>query len=420
MKLYRPVGGLFLFFASYFVQVGNVEAVAPATCVDQLNRKIASMVPITQDISFMIADLKFDGKQVKICEFGEGTRSRFKGYDYLYGKGLIWERFWKVLDQYSFPKWYVDFNLLPSDDMTELYEEIALEDFLQRPRSQIFSSLADLVGSKRFERALEKSRTQGQPAALCMVRHYDASVGMIETLRKHYKNLLVLNAAVAPFVNNKYTTDVLFKDEALQKFRPQALLCRRAYTSGLADSIKKKMPVTHYVIKPLDAFKGCGIVMVEAGDLDQTLRTILDKNSHKPKDFTVHYNGYSYTDKTYSYWATYSEPYFIVEELSHSKILTFDGKRYDPTLRAVFVLHHRGGIEKIDYLAAYWKLPLKSLDEPGTLTEKYKSVGIIPIDTTPEERKTLYAQLDELLLPLYRKMINIINTKTKLSVPLQA
>lgn len=420
MKLYRPMGGLFLFFASCFMHVEKAGATAPATCVDQLNRKIATMVPIKQDISFMIADLKFDGKQVKICEFGEGTRSRFKGYDYLYGKGLIWERFWKVLDGYHFPKWYVDFNLLPANDLEELYEEASLESFLQRSEAKCFSSLGDLLVSRRFERAAENSRSAGGVFGMLMVRHYDASVGMIEALRKHYKNLLVLNAAVAPFVNNKYTTDVLFKDEALQKFRPQALLCRRAYTAGLASSIKKKMPATHYVIKPLDAFKGCGIVMVEAANLDQTLRTILDKNSHKPKDFTVHYNGYSYTDKTYSYWATYNEPYFIVEELSHSKILTFDGKRYDPTLRAVFVLHHQGGIEKIDYLAAYWKLPLKSLDEPGTLTEKYKSVGIIPIDTTPEERKILYAQLDKLLLPLYRKMINIINTKTKLSVPLQA
>jgi hypothetical protein len=231
-------------------------------------------------------------------------------------------------------------------------------------------------------------------------------------LRKRHKNILVMNAASAPFVNNKYTTAVLFAgDEELQNFRPRSLLCKKSYSPDLAASIQRKIPAKRYVIKPLDAFKGCGVIMVEADQLDVILRTILTRSQAMPKDFTVHYNGYSYTDRTYSYWRDYRLPHFIVEEFCESKILIHEGKSYDPTMRVVFVLRYFNQAVQLDYLAAYWKLPLKSLDEVGSLTEKYKSVGIIPLDTSPEEREVVYGQLDKLLLPLYHKMIRAINNK---------
>ncbi|MBM3887240.1 ankyrin repeat domain-containing protein, partial [Candidatus Dependentiae bacterium] len=59
-------------------------------------------------ISFFITDLKFDNKgNIKILEFGEGTRSYFKGHDQLYPKGLIWQRFWKYLGEKNLPVWHI-------------------------------------------------------------------------------------------------------------------------------------------------------------------------------------------------------------------------------------------------------------------------------------------------------------------------
>jgi hypothetical protein len=400
-------------------------AMPPATCIDMLNKKIAHMPPITEDISYLIADLKYDGKQVKICEFGEGTCSRFKGYDYMFGKGIIWERFWKILDEYDFPKWYIDPEAVDRATFKAVDKEIMLSKFLEN-RGYAVPSVGSFLKHPLFARTFCNKKSSSDATnlvtdGLVMIRHNDASIGQIANLRCRYKNLMVLNAAVAPFVNDKYTTDILFKEESLQRFRPQAMLCKRAYDPSLAADIQKKLPSEFYVIKPLNAFKGCGVMMLAAHDLDAVLKSITSGNARRRKtDQTFHFNGYSYTDRTYSYWDEYQEPYFIIEELCQSRIIEFEGKRYDPTMRVVFVLRHFNGVITVDYLAAYWKLPLKSLDEKGTLTEQHKSVGIIPIDTTEEERKQLYSQLDELLPQLYAKMISIINNRIPLVVPLQA
>ena len=64
------------------------------------------------DISFCIADIKFDGKNIKICELGQGSRSRFKGYDALYGKGKVWTAFWEYLAKFQKPFWIVTLKII--------------------------------------------------------------------------------------------------------------------------------------------------------------------------------------------------------------------------------------------------------------------------------------------------------------------
>lgn len=399
----------------------------PHTCIDRLNNKIAAMDPIQADISFLIADLKFDGEQIKICEFGEGPRSRFKGHDALFGKGLIWDRFWSILSEYDMPKWYIE-NGLPHNKDNAIYKEMNAEICASKwltNKSGVFGGLKQFTTSPVFKAIRNNPHqvyaNEFNAAGLVILRHNDASSHELLSLHHNNPQILVLNTATAPFVNDKFTTDVLFKnDEELEPFRPKALLCRKRYTSHLAVSIKKQIPCDVYVIKPLDAFKGCGVIMVAADDLDATLRNILTNPNALPGEFTIERNGYSYTDKTYSYWQTYREPYFIVEELCHSKPLVFEGKPYDPTMRVVFALRYAQEEIKIDYLAAYWKLPLKALNEHGAMTEKFKSVGIVALPLSDEETELVYKKFDEFMPKLYTKMISIINNKTKLTVPFQA
>lgn len=402
-------------FITYFFLVPpsgifqKIFALQPTNCIDILNKKIASMAPITEDISFLIADLKFDGKDVKICEFGEVTRSRFKGYDHMVGKGTIWQNFWRILDEHNFSKWYIDKHLISR--FAETQKEIAF-NYLLINNGNVAES------AESIDRLIKKTQSKKQQSGkkIFVFRHQDASNNQVEYFRKSHHDGIVLNAATAPFVNGKYTTEVLFQDKNLRHFRPEGLLCRKLYTPQLAASIKQLLPAENYVIKPLNAFKGCGVIMVEKDDLDATLKKILkpDKNL-LDADFTVNYNGYSYTDHTLSHWAIHRQPYFIIEKMCSSKIIEIDGKRYDPTMRVVFVLRYLNKTIKVDYIASYWKLPLKDLDDnEGSCTEKHKSVGIIPILTTDEEKRITYASLDKLLPALYAKMIKIINKKTPL------
>ena len=64
--------------------------------------------PLPDDISFGVADMKYDGRQVKICEFGDGAFSAFVGYDLLYGTGAMWKKFWKYLKRFHAPIWLID------------------------------------------------------------------------------------------------------------------------------------------------------------------------------------------------------------------------------------------------------------------------------------------------------------------------
>ena len=59
------------------------------------------------DVSFCIADLKFDGQSLKICELGTCTWSYFKGHEKLYGDGKIWQGMWRHLGQFRIPIWYI-------------------------------------------------------------------------------------------------------------------------------------------------------------------------------------------------------------------------------------------------------------------------------------------------------------------------
>ena len=54
-----------------------------------------------------------------------------------------------------------------------------------------------------------------------------------------------------------------------------------------------------------------------------------------------------------------------------SKKIIVRGKSYDPTMRVFFFSSHNAGIASVIPIGAYWKIPAKSLDEVGTLTEKH-------------------------------------------------
>jgi len=170
------------------------------------------------------------------------------------------------------------------------------------------------------------------------------------------------------------------------------------YTKGMANEIIQTMHCQHYVIKPMDAWKGMGIIFVEQKELERTLEKILDLSSREKND----------NDETYVFWSQYKKPYFLIESLETSQPVTVNNKSYDATMRVAFGLAYDHGTIVVDFLGAYWKLPEKSLHEDGSLGEIYKShikPGICSAEVdkqTYEEVKTI---LRNILPKVYTKMI---------------
>lgn len=374
----------------------------------ELRKNIAYVGPVPADISFLIADLKYKPGELKICEFGEGTRSRFKGYDHVYGLGTLWEMFWQHLRSYQFTPWYVGPALYSDHDRSE----VAIDAFAAHGGHCVRSIDQIKLHIERNDKKKKKivknvgfdETSLNAYQHLLLFRHLDAGRVFCQKMRDYHAGILVLNSAVAPFVNNKYFTNVLFDDPELSCYKPQFMLCEKHYTPLLAQSIKKKIPAQQYVIKPLEEFKGRGIIMVKAAHLDKVLRRVLLK-----RDEGGGGGGAATDGPLYEYWQTNKDTHFLVEECCSSQELVIDEKRYDPTMRVIFILTYDCGQVNVTYLDAYWKIPGKALDERTSLTTKYKSIGTIYADVEEGDKREVQRMLNDCLPLLYKKMLYLLN-----------
>ena len=337
---------ILLFFYAYTCFQCNAESNYPA------------------DISFCIADLKFDGQNIKICEFGQGSRSRFKGYDALYGKGKAWTEFWEYLAKFHKP-----FYIITPDNYALTKKNIGFNiNELQKFGGQLASSIGAIENalySKKYVNTYDSSRNP------CAISNYDEIVvtnhtsfgrGFFAKFNLDHPNILITDQAAAFFVNSKYETTELFKHPELKKYRPKNIVCKCIYDKKLGKSITKKLNCEKYVIKPLNASRGSGIIIVDRLHLDKELKKILVDKQTLNTD-----------DSSYKYWITAKDKNFLVEEFVSSKNILVDNKHYDATMRVIFVLSHDMGNINIDFLGAYWKLPSRSLEEYGGLTKMHKS-----------------------------------------------
>ena len=99
------------------------------------------------------------------------------------------------------------------------------------------------------------------------------------------------------------------------------------------------------MIKPLNAFKGSGIIITHASNLDDHLRNILpmEKRSKKIRSTT------SVSDAE-KYWLKDKNQNFIVEEYEASQPIEVESNLYDPTMRMVFTLHYDEGKIHLTFL----------------------------------------------------------------------
>lgn len=361
---------------------------------------IASTTILTKpDISFVIADIKYNKGTLKILEMGEGPRSYFKGHEQLYGEGKIWQSLWEYLKTFKLPIWYVGEELTTPHKQ----KQIAHDD-LYNMGGQCFSSINHLKKNSVFKERMNKKITNfgnnvSDYQGIIIVRRYKNRRTEVETFKREYPNFIYLDDAVCNHVNNKHKTSLAFNRAGLDHYRPRWNVYSKLYTSELSDKIAADLTTDTFVIKPVNSANGWGIIMTHRTELDQTLNLILNHKELCAQS----------KDRSFNQWAQDRNNTFLIEEYVASQPLKIDTKLFDPTLRMIFVLHYDQQKIGMHFLGSYWKLPELALDEKGSFTKKHKS-KIIPYKQSSEkvsleDEKEVQTILRSIMPILYEHML---------------
>ncbi len=376
--------------------IGSVEL--------QKNSSLLESFPQNQDlkIEFCIADIKYNDKELKILEFGGGPRSGFDGYDNLFGFGAMWTEFWKYLAQFNRPMWY-----------------------MKTPRGEPWTSF---IAAKTFaslggrfalgpDEAVRLIAQDGEASfdgvfpnynGIFLVNKRMQEFGPIyDELKKKFPSAIFINEAANNFIFNKSKTDRLFRDLELRQYRPKSMVCLKRYDATLAQKIINTIKSDMFVIKPLNAQYGKGIIFVKKEELDSMLKTILIEVKKQQVKVPL--------IESIVYWQDDTNSRFMIEEYVPSKTVESEGKMYDATLRAIFTMHCLNRRISITLLGAYWKLPAYGLGDAASLNEVHQSHqydrAIFSTAVDPTDMERIRSLLTVALTRVYAKMIT--QTKNK-------
>lgn len=366
-----------------FISLTFLSLVLPISAVEK---------KIPDDISFCIADLKYDGKNLKVLEFGDCGQSLFNGHDALYGRGSVWEKFWNYLARFNMPVWYVGYAGKSTGS-----------DALDRIGGQSAQSIVRLQGAVELDARAKGMRNLKNYQGIVFVRR-DHQRPAIEAMRRKFPSIIFVNQVAYPHVVNKHNTNLLFQDDQeLKVYRPACKSCKKRYTPLLAQSIIDEMKSDLYVVKPIDGSRGRGVIFVTKDELDVTLRTILyDREVLKKMSNQSPY--------CYGFWLLGKAKNFLVEEYVPSKKITVEGKQYDATMRLVFATYRINGKVGVDILGAYWKLPAKAISEQGSFVDKHRSdihgtASVSSAKVSTQDLKAVSALFCPMMEKVYNKML---------------
>ncbi len=344
------------------------------------------------DISFIFADLKFDGKSIKVCEFGPATyagitetRMCINGVDETV-KSPFWNFFWNYIQGFDKPFWRVGGWEKGARPMLTLSGGYYIKDMLTLIKDPFFKQC--LHGAEK--RIIKIADAKG----IIVFTGGEKSDKILKKCIKQNPGLMQINRHVHAIVSHKNKTNLLFSDPELAEYKPKFKICQKQYTPNLAANIIKELEAAFYVIKPFSSLGGVGVIMVAAHDLDETLHNMLDKS-------------YKSNNPAFTYWKRDKKDSFIIEAYAPSKNIIVSEQPYDPTMRLVcFLSHDQGGI-MMHVIGGYWKTPIKHLLEEGTLNEKHitaphKGLRIALSHDDFQDAKVLFAQM---MLKAYPRML---------------
>ena len=362
--------------------------------------KIDSLDQLPADISFLCADLKYTGKAIKICEFGRMLSNIRSTPVMINGKEEIlaiphWDLFWHYLAQFNKPIWYVGKQ-----------KGRVLKEFSAQGKS--FETLSEFL--TYFNKIARHNKdvklgTLQDYAGILVVN--DRHVKLDKIKQKH-SNILIVNGYTDIFTQKTHSFGLFTENNELKNFSPGWKEYKKEYAPELTQTIMRDIPADFYIIKPIKAVQSRGVLMITKEDLDYYLKLILGNNKTTQSPY----------DDNITYWRTDTFESFYVQEYVPSKEVIIKGKKYDPTMRLFFFLSHDQGFLTVNVLAGYWKIPLKSLDEPGALMEKHISHALLGRDFTgllidSENLNHAKKIMGDMLSSLYPKMLKYATDRSK-------
>jgi hypothetical protein len=351
---------------------------------------------IPADITFLIADLKYNEWQgVKLCEIQTASVSTFKGYDFLHGeKGLIARLFYDFLSQYQLPIWYISKDIC---DPT-FKKELAASEWMKA------KTLQDILSQENFIMAASApiSNPHNLPDYHGIVYVNARRFKSTADFPRQYPGVIFLDASIFPYTQDKYLMNQLLSHpDSPRPLKPQWNLYPKQYSKELVQTILEDITSEWLVIKPRHSTMGQGVIIIHRDDLDGTLESLFCQKSHK-----FRFN----SDSSFRFWTKTKQQNFLVEEFIESdpvRVPHLNNNLYDGTIRVIFSLVYDQEKTHIVFLGGYWKLPKKSISEPGTLTEKHKSFGKEPyfMSVDPSIMEKIEDQLREGLPVIYQQML---------------
>ena len=305
-------------------------------------------------ISGLIVDLKYDGKNLKVLEFGNLISSSVESHERIYPKGLVFKRFYNYLKSFNLAVWFTGYKNKNIETLRELGCSVIFKGADLR-KNHTFCKLAFSREDKKYLK-IEDHKI----ILMSNVHRYVKEV--FKNLKKDFKGFLTLNNVAYGYGVNKKKAAMLFDDDLLAHYKPQWKSYKKQFSEELVEKIKKDFDSDILVIKPIDSCWGKGIIMVNKDNLGKTLKTIFTNKFYAAG-----------TSDAYSYWARDRNNEFLVESFEVSKLAIVDGKKYDPKMRVCFVLSCGGGVVNLRFLGSYWLCPLKSITDDCSLTEKHKA-----------------------------------------------
>lgn len=322
------------------------------------------------DIMYACADIKYKDGVLKFCECGDGIYMSFRTAQVRLNNHIqdavspYWGIFWHYLKQFNLPMWLVD-DRGPQNAMAlDVFEHLGgryCKNFSKLKADPLFKEL--ITGDVAHRSAIKDYK------GIIVYRashEKDRDGRLTKWVQDKYPKFLFVNMLSRDYVKRKDNTYQLFVNANLQKYIPQFKLYPTIYDPMLAQQIQTDFNTFDpLVIKPTYSSLAQGVNIIAQKDLDDFLKLILRDNA------TISLQAH----RCFSYWRTRRLPTFLVSECAESKTIYKDGKPYDPTMRVVFILHHDQGIIHCNVIAGFWKIPVKSLADNVSLTDKHVTIA---------------------------------------------
>ncbi len=320
------------------------------------------LVNAPADITFAVADIKYNQGNFKIIECGAGPYSGLREHQiYINNKihrqiSPYWNIVAHILKKYSIPVWLVGNS--PHANFT-YFEQITSKkqstfDDLIHHQSPLFPDIT----------TIPKPKTIAEHKGIVIHRigrRTPRSDEPCKMFKKKYPCFMLLNSN-SNYFSSKAATYRLFEEAGLHNFIPRYAIYPATYTKTLAQKILADLgSVEKLIIKPLNMLRAIGVGVTTAENLDAHLQHMFGTQSYAP-----------YEEKSIGYWRKHKPTHFIASEFVSSQPFLCNNKKYEPTLRVSFLMMHEKGNIAIHIIGGCWQIPPRAInDRTESLTQCY-------------------------------------------------